>query len=340
MPLKIKILEMWVRFFLKAWIKLHSIFCLGFLPSELDRPAYRQIRARIIRSQVTSMSYTLRKLNFNQQILVAGDGAPSIQAEGIFLSTIGTNRYYKVPGSRASGNAAYFFDSFLAMRGIEAKQVIDIGSCFGETALFFCKKYKDSRILALEASPENYEILQKNLDSQFFNTDRITAVNVAVSDSVGEVLLTAGVGQSNTIIVDELNETINQASKEIIRVPCDTLANLAYQYEFRSVDFVKINIEGAEPLLTDDLIQILPKAIHLETSSQNSFENNLEMLKSLSRYYVVYSESGGTLDGAEEISAYMASAWENPQVFSDGISFHRGCSFWLILNNALEANIR
>ncbi len=337
--LKIRILQLWVRFCLKAWTKFHWLDYLGPLLPEIDKPAYRQLRARIIRSQATSLSHTLGKLNFNQQLLIDRHGIPSVQAEGIFLSTIGTNRYYKIPGSIASGNAAYFFDLFLVSRGIIVKQVIDVGSCFGETALFFCKKYADSRVLALEALPDNYEILKQNLESQFFETDRITAVNVAVSDRVGEISLTGGVGQSNTIIINELNETLNQASKSIIRVPCDTLSKLADRYEFRSVDFIKINIEGAEPLLTTDLIEIRPKAIHVETSSQNSYENNLKMISTLSKHYVVYSDAGIILDSMEEISAYMTRAWENPEFFSDGISFHRGCSFWLICNDGYKVNI-
>lgn len=130
----------------------------------------------------------------------------------------------------------------------------------------FSQKYDDSRVLALEALPENYEVLKWNLDSQFFATGHITAVNVVVFDWAGQVSLTSRVGQLNTIIINDLNETLNQASEEIIRVPCDTLLNMVDRYKSRSVDLIKISIEGAEPLLKTDLIEIRAKAIHVETS--------------------------------------------------------------------------
>ena len=91
--------------------------------------------------------------------------------------------------------------------------------------------------------------------------------------------------------------------------------------------------------MTTDLIEFRPKVMHVEPSGQNSFENNLEMIRKLSKYYVVHSDTGITLDSMEKISAYMTSARENPYLFSDGISFHRGCSFWLVCNDGFKANI-
>ena len=72
-------------------------------------------------------------------------------------------------------NLLNIFDSFQQRKIIKffnnkvIKELIifDVGSHFGETVKLFYKNFKIKKIHCFEASPENFKILMKNIESQY-----------------------------------------------------------------------------------------------------------------------------------------------------------------------------
>ncbi len=140
-------------------------------------------------------------------------------------------------------------EKFLAKHKIELRSVVHIGAHIGKITLYCAQRKPKARILAIEGSSQYFSVLQKNIQRSGCNN--IILVNKLVSDRVETIELSIG-RLYNTIILDERNLGLEYKA-QTERVQADTLSNLLSQYNFDYVDFMKIDIEGAEPLLYESL---------------------------------------------------------------------------------------
>lgn len=113
--------------------------------------------------------------------------------------------------------------------------------------------------------------MQDNLNVQLFPTNNILVVPKAISDKHGLVKLTEGLGSENS--------TVFGKSSRLVDVEAITLTMLFKKYSLDFVDFMKVDIEGAEPLLAPDLNKLSNKIklILIEFS----YKNNLKPYKEL-----------------------------------------------------------
>jgi FkbM family methyltransferase len=164
-----------------------------------------------------------------------------VDADGIWLNAAKTNRYYKRTSQHETNEAASM-DKVLHALGVKVETVVDLGANFGEVSLWFARHYPRARVIAVEPSPENLDVLYRNIA---INDARCEVIPVAIADYDGEVKMTAGRASENTI-VGGTNP-----------VPCLTLERIVEQAKLARINFLKVDIEGAEPLLTASL-----KALH------------------------------------------------------------------------------
>lgn len=118
----------------------------------------------------------------------------------------------------------------------EIRTIIDLGANVGFTSLFFaCGMPSVQRILAVEPSPKNVNLLEQNL----LGRKNIQLVPKAVS-AVEQLLFL----QTNGL-------AINHALTEQEGIPIETtsVANLMRDYHFDHIDLLKIDIEGHEETL-------------------------------------------------------------------------------------------
>ena len=66
--------------------------------------------------------------------------------------------------------------------------VFDIGAHYGETIKLFHKKLKLKKIYSFEASPKNYQILQKNISK--YNSKKIETYNYGIGKKYLKIILT------------------------------------------------------------------------------------------------------------------------------------------------------
>ncbi|MCK4304160.1 MAG: FkbM family methyltransferase [Candidatus Eisenbacteria sp.] len=250
------------------------------LAGRTTRRETRYLRTIALREQSRRLAQVMADLGFRQNVLVDADGEVHVESHGILLNVKGTNRYFK--GLGESGNEGHKLGEFLESHGIRTGTMLDIGANFGEIALYFARRYPDARIVAVEPAPENLAILKGNLGRQYFDTGHVQLVPEAVSARRGHVTITQGLGSENSIVSNRDNTPLTSAT-DGVEVPCTTLAEIVERCGLAEIDFIKIDIEGAEPLLSESLVKLAGcvRSLYIEFSSKNSEESYLELLRAL-----------------------------------------------------------
>lgn len=114
---------------------------------------------------------------------------------------------------------------------LQPKVIIDLGAHIGLASLFYASEYADAKVFSVEASKDNYRLLEFN-SKKFAN---ITPINAAINFCDGDVKFK----------VDDLayNFKIDDEGEIIKGISVDTLMN---QFGLSKIDLLKIDIEGAE----------------------------------------------------------------------------------------------
>lgn len=123
--------------------------------------------------------------------------------------------------------------------------IVDCGANIGMSVLYFKQLYPHSEVWAYEANPEAFALLQRNVAAN--NLKGVRLFNYVLADTNAELdfyipAATAGLNGS-------LNPAIAKGKKQ--RLPGYRLSGLLPQN--RAVDFVKVDIEGAEFMLLQEL---------------------------------------------------------------------------------------
>lgn len=115
--------------------------------------------------------------------------------------------------------------------------VVDLGSHIGTFALLAASKVGDGRVYAIEASHESYNLLKINAALNRFET--ISAHHLAIASEDGEVRLYHDVGNWG-------HSTVHDYAGSHETVTGMTLARFLDSQEIDTVQFMKMNCEGAE----------------------------------------------------------------------------------------------
>ena len=177
-----------------------------------------------------------------------------VGTDGVYLTTKSTKRYLKsIVLKRLIKVFCYTKIQTLGTINV----IFDIGANVGEISIYLSKMYPNSKIFAFEPSKRNLKLFDENINNQFFNCDNITIIEKAVSNYNGKIKLTTSLNAQNTTIIDpKINREIKNNNLEYIDKVRKLMLlplNLCDQNQIKEIDFVKIDIEGAEPLLTDSI---------------------------------------------------------------------------------------
>lgn len=126
----------------------------------------------------------------------------------------------------------------------EGQTVLDLGCYSGLTAIAFSKAVKESgRVISVEPDPTNFSASMANIDMhrRLNGLDNITLLPIAVSGKSGKLRFSSegSMGSSAASIVGGYRGTN-------LEIPCVTLEDLARENGAECVDFIKMDIEGAE----------------------------------------------------------------------------------------------
>ncbi len=128
---------------------------------------------------------------------------------------------------------------------------IDAGGCFGETALWLAHLTgTEGRVVSLEFAPGNLSLLRANLERNPHLAARIELEEAALWERSGEHLAVTRDGPASTIAhATPATDTSPTATANTASTTC--LDDLVRARSLPRVDFVKMDIEGAEPAALD-----------------------------------------------------------------------------------------
>lgn len=135
--------------------------------------------------------------------------------------------------------------------------VIDIGSCIGMLAIFAAKQGAET-VVAVEPAPDNFVNILENISLN--NTSKIRSLLCAITnkDDDKRMIYRAGgnVGQTSL----EFNSAVSYDAMRVVTVSFNSLMN-----DYQEVDYLKIDVEGAEYEFIDDTaIESLKKVKFLD----------------------------------------------------------------------------
>jgi FkbM family methyltransferase len=143
--------------------------------------------------------------------------------------------------------------------------IIDCGANVGVSILFFKKFLPEAEILAFEPDKAIYQILEQNIKNA--NLTKVTLINKAVWDNNSKKKFSIDGADSGFIIDKEEN------SEKVIEIETCKLKDVL----IRSIDFLKIDIEGAEYKVINDCNENLKNVrnIFIEYHSIKNTKQNL-----------------------------------------------------------------
>jgi FkbM family methyltransferase len=120
--------------------------------------------------------------------------------------------------------------------------VIDCGSNIGMSILFFKTIYPEAEIIAFEPSGPTFDLLKDNVESN--RLKNVTLHKAALSNMEGELRFYYNKpGDLRASLIDSRSNRYYETVKAV----------KLSQYIDREVDFLKVDVEGAEGLIFDDL---------------------------------------------------------------------------------------
>ena len=127
--------------------------------------------------------------------------------------------------------------------------IIDCGANMGTSVLYFKWLFKEAKVYAFEPDKSIFEVLNHNVLTNKLNHVQIN--NKAIWIDNQDMFFNANNAQSGKLIQDESS----------IKVECVRLKT--FMHDFKHIDFLKLDIEGAELAVLQDIAGELHRVKHL-----------------------------------------------------------------------------
>ncbi|HEY8933593.1 MAG TPA: FkbM family methyltransferase [Cyclobacteriaceae bacterium] len=160
--------------------------------------------------------------------------------------------------------------------------ILDAGANIGCAALFLNVYFPNAQIICIEPETSNYEILLKNVQLNGLSA-KIKCVNKAVWNTVTHLNLMQRDWSSDAFHV--MDKVV--ADEVISTTETTTVLNLMNDFNVRQIDFLKMDIEGAEKTLFEDegqLKEYLPHTSHIALEVHEEFISTANICKTLEKY--------------------------------------------------------
>jgi FkbM family methyltransferase len=197
---------------------------------------------------------------------------PSLAARHVYAPIPGGDVRLAVrPGST---DLAVFHHIFIAREygwnfSASPRVIIDAGGYTGLSAAFFASQYPDATIIAIEPSPDNFELLRLNT----VHFPNVYPVNAAVWPESGTIsLVDPGGGPWALRTMENAGDSTNLvAGSQAVRAV--TIDEIIKEFCLDRVDLLKMDVEGSEKEIFDSAETWLPSVDVICVELHDRFKN-------------------------------------------------------------------
>ncbi|HMH20595.1 MAG TPA: FkbM family methyltransferase [Puia sp.] len=175
----------------------------------------------------------------------------------------GKKFYFYSPAELLHGLQEIFIDNLYKQELPGHPYIIDCGANVGLSVIYMKQLYPDAEIVAFEPDERNFELLTRNVES--FGLSDVTLRKEAVWKE-NTMIKFSGEGTTNS----KIDNNANILSRDVKAIRLKDLLD-------RRIDFLKIDIEGAEYDVVKDLEENLHYVNNLFIEYHGSFEKNNEL---------------------------------------------------------------
>jgi FkbM family methyltransferase len=177
-------------------------------------------------------------------------------------------------------------------RGKQDLTIFDIGACEGEDTIRYCRLFPQSQVYTFEPLPENQFLILENFKRYRISNARL--IPRALSNKAGTVRFHVSSGTPPGQFLREKWNYGNKSSsllppidknpmfgwiefKKTIDIQCETLEQVCRQYGITHIDFIHMDVQGAESLVLQGAAQMLHRitAIWLEVSERQLYSGQM-----------------------------------------------------------------
>lgn len=215
----------------------------------------------------------------------------TIKRENIFGYTIDL---YNYTDFRLLFEEIFYKNEYYFKSTNKTPVIFDCGANIGVATLYFKWLYPHSKIFAFEPNPKTFEVLQKNIQQN--NLTDVELFNYALTNT------------NNTIgtidfFIDKHNPGFLLMSTKQNRIPKDktvdkitvktlSLSSLIKDRKFHQIDFLKMDIEGREEEVVNDLVK--NRQLTMIEKLAIEYHHNMDRghSPSLSKFLQVFEKNG------------------------------------------------
>lgn len=179
----------------------------------------------------------------------------------------GNKIYYTKPSELLHGLKEIFIDEVYRLNLPPRPYILDCGANIGMSIIYLKEQFKNAEIVAFEPDDNNFTLLSKNVTSFGFKDVTIrkeavwiadTELNFSNEGTMGSKIETAQSGASQTVKAIRLKRLLD-----------------------RKIDFLKIDIEGAEYAVLKDIQDDLHLVQNMFLEYHGTFNQNSELIELL-----------------------------------------------------------
>ncbi len=161
---------------------------------------------------------------------------------------------------------------FISKQAKSGGLLVDVGANYGYYSLLWAAQNPQNKVIAFEASPQNIPALTYNIEKNNLSP-AITIMPKAVCDYSGSI---------HFACMNEEGQTgwggiSAQKNGTDIVVPCVTLDEYCHQNNITQIDFLKIDVEGADTMV----LRGAKKLLHQKRIKVIAFEVNKQRMAAL-----------------------------------------------------------
>lgn len=148
---------------------------------------------------------------------------------------------------------AYKNDSEIILEAEPGDVVLDIGGCWGDTALYFSHKVGDTgKVYSFEFIPENLKLFKINTEFNPKLLSNIELVPNPVSNNSDDLIYFKDNGPGSKVLFEPFEDQTGTAKT----ISIDDFVTIN---KIDKIDFIKMDIEGAEPIALEGAMETIKK---------------------------------------------------------------------------------